>query len=474
MLPPTIASQIYDNFKFPPTPEQKKLIISLSTYILDSNEGDIFILNGYAGTGKTTAISALVTTLSAIGVKFHILAPTGRAAKVAALYSSQNTATIHKKIYRQKQIGAAGGLFSLDYNKENNTVYIVDEASMLANYDSSTKDSSFGSGHLIDDLMDYINQGEFNRLILVGDNAQLPPVGLDFSPALDPDEMRIYGGIHYATLTEVVRKGQGTDSMILNNATAIRNLLEKNILTLPKLRCADDVRRVNGAELLEEIEQSYYQVGREDTIIITRSNYRAVEFNRGIRSMILDHEEELSSGDIVMVVRNNYAIAEREENLKIDFIANGDTAVINRIIRNHEIYGFRFATVELRLPDYDDYTFECKVMLDTLYSPSPSLSREERERLFFEIEKDYYDIPEKRKRYKAIMQNEYWCALQIKFGYAVTCHKAQGGQWARVFIDRMIFGDEPLTRDFQRWLYTAVTRSTERVYFINWQDEFFD
>lgn len=473
MLASTIASQIYDNFKFLPTPQQKKLIISLAEYISEGNEGDIFVLNGYAGTGKTTVMASLVSALSALNIKFHLLAPTGRAAKVLSQYSGCQASTIHKKIYRQKQIGAAGGLFSLNINKDNDTVYIVDEASMLSNYDSSTKESSFGTGHLIDDLIDYINIGEFNRLILVGDDAQLPPVGLDFSPALNPLQMGCYGRIHYNTLSEVMRRGQGKDSSILLNATNVREFIDKEIIALPPLVCSPEVVRVCGSELIEVIDDCYREVGREDTIIITRSNKRAVEYNRGVRSAVLDIEEELSSGDILMVVRNNYAIAEQQEDLKIDFIANGDIVIVERIIRHHEIYGCRFVTAEVRLPDYNDYTFECKLMLDTLYSPSPSLSREERERLFFEIEKDYYDIGDKRKRYKAITQNEYWCALQVKFGYAVTCHKAQGGQWRRVLIDIMIFGDEPLTRDFQRWLYTAITRSTERLYFVNWDDSYF-
>ncbi|MFI3288286.1 MAG: AAA family ATPase [Rikenellaceae bacterium] len=473
MLASTIASQIYDNFKFLPTLEQKKLIISLSEYIIDGNESDIFVLNGYAGTGKTSVMAALVSALRVLQIKFYLLAPTGRAAKVLSQYSGCAASTIHRKIYRQKQAGAVGGLFSLNINKDNDAVFIVDEASMLSNYDTSTKDSSFGTGHLIDDLVDYVRMGDFNRLIFVGDDAQLPPVGLDFSPALNPLQMQGYGTVHYSTLQEVVRKGQGKGSAILRNATQVREYIDKEVVALPKLECSSDVKQISGSELIEVIEDCYREVGREDTIIITRSNKRAVEYNRGVRSAVLDIEEELSAGDILMVVRNNYSIVEREEGLNIDFLANGDIVVVERIIRHHEIYGFRFVTAEVRLPDYGDYVLECKLMLDTLYSPSPSLSREDRERLFFEIEKDYYDIGEKRKRYKKIMENEYWCALQVKFGYAVTCHKAQGGQWRRVLVDRMLFGDEDLTRDFQRWLYTAITRSTECLYFVNWDDEYF-
>ncbi len=473
MFSPHIATQIYNNFEFPPTEQQKNIINSLSRYIFEGDQTDIFILNGYAGTGKTTIISALVRTLNSLQIKFHIMAPTGRAAKVASIYSGYSASTIHKKIYRQKSLAAGGGLFSLNHNKDNHAVYIVDEASMLSNSSSSTKESSFGSGRLIDDLLEYIHQGDFNRLILIGDDAQLPPVGLDTSPALDPYQMGLYGTIHYGSLKEVVRKGQGLNSAILRNATNIRTLLEQGVVELPKIIEASDVRSIVGSELIETIEDCYREVTREQTIVITRSNKRAVEYNRGIRSAVLDIEEELAAGDMIMVVKNNYAIAQRENNPKLDFIANGDIAIVERVIRHHEIYGFRYATVELRLPDYDNYQLECKVMLDTLYSDAPSLTREQSERLFFEIEKDYYDIGEKRKRYRAILNNEYWGALQIKFAYAITCHKAQGGQWNRVLIDRMLFGSEPLTRDFQRWLYTAITRSTERVYFVNWDQEIF-
>lgn len=469
MISSHIATQIYNNFAFPPTVEQKNAINSLSDYIVDGGEGDIFILNGYAGTGKTTLIGVLVTTLNVMGIKFSLLAPTGRAAKVMTLYSGFPATTIHKKIYRQRSMGASGGMFSLNFNRSNDTIYIVDEASMLSNYSNET--SAFGSGHLIDDLIEYINSGTNNRLIIVGDDAQLPPVGLDFSPALNPLQMEGYGQVHYQTLHEVVR--QAEDSKILKNATNIRLEIDKERVLLPKLITSRDVVSISGADLIEEIEQSYCKAGIEDTIIITRSNKRAVEYNRGIRRSILDIEDEIAAGDIVMVVKNNYHIPESDPDCKLDFIANGDIAIIERVIRHHEIYDFRFATVQLRLPDYDDYQMECLVLLDSLYSESPSLTRQQSEHLFSQIELDYADIGEKRKRYREIMHNPYWGALQIKFAYAVTCHKAQGGQWSRVFVDRMLFGDEPLTRDYQRWLYTAVTRATDKLYFVNWQDDFF-
>ncbi|MFI3299707.1 MAG: AAA family ATPase [Rikenellaceae bacterium] len=471
MAPRDFSTQIYNNFGFPPTLEQKNVVKNLAEFISDGSLDDIFILNGYAGVGKTTIIAALVNALKSLNIQFFMLAPTGRAAKVVSQYSGHSATTVHKKIYRQKSLGAGGGNFSLNYNKNKNAIYIVDEASMLSNTDTSTKSSTFGSGHLIDDLVDYIRMGEGNKLILVGDDAQLPPVGLSFSPALNPYDMNEYGTVQYSTIKEVVR--QAADSGILKNATILRKDIEKDFVIAPRLCRASDVRTIHGGELIEELESAYSEVGIEDTIVITRSNKRAVEYNRGIRRTVLDNCEELSSGDIIMVVKNNYYIAEREKSDKINFIANGDIAVVERVVRNHEIYGFRFATLRLRFPDYDNYTLECKVLLDTLYSEAPALSREDSERLFYEIEKDYLEIGERRKRYKKIMENEYWGALQIKFGYAVTCHKAQGGQWKRIFIDRLLFGSEVFTRDFQRWLYTAVTRATQRVYFVNWQDDIF-
>lgn len=470
MLNSHIATQIYNNFGFQPTLEQKNLINSLASYISSSEAGDIFILNGYAGTGKTTLIAALVNTLEALSIEYYLLAPTGRAAKVMSQYSDKSAHTIHKKIYRQRMAGANGGAFSLQHNKSTDTIYIVDEASMLSN--DSFDSSAFGSGCLIDDLLEYINSNERNRLILVGDDAQLPPVGQDRSPALDGQYMCKYGTVHYHTLHEVVR--QAEDSTILSNATALRHQIEDQQIALPRfLLDNDQVVRVSGAELIEAIEDSYRAVGREDTIIITRSNKRANIFNNGVRARVLDLDEELTSGDMIMVVKNNYYYAEKDKDCKLDFIANGDVAIVERILSHKEIYGFRYAKARLRLPDYDDYTFEADVLLDTLQSESPSLTREQSNLLFTTIEQDYAHIGEKRKRYAQIMQNPYFNALQIKFSYAVTCHKAQGGQWQHVYLDQMIFGAEPMTRDFQRWLYTALTRARTKLHLVNWHDDFF-
>lgn len=471
MLSNHIATQIYNNFAFPPTAEQKNVINSISTYIMEGEKGDIFILNGYAGTGKTTIIGALVMALKDLKIKHIVLAPTGRAAKVASMYSGQNANTIHKKIYRQKIAGAVGGSFSLDINRSNDTIYIVDEASMLSNF--APDGSAFGTGRLIDDLTEYVNNGDNNRLILVGDDAQLPPIGLDFSPALNPLQMERYGGVTYTTMQTVVRQGQGKGSAILKNATDIRLDIDNQKISMPKFHLATDVILVDGNEMLEELEDAYYNVGQEGTIIICRSNKRAGEFNRGIRNRVLDLEDELSCGDILMIVKNNYYYPEQDPDCHLDFIANGDVAVVERVLRYREMYGFRYAEVQLRFPDYDDYCTECLVLLESLHSDAPSLSRADSEKLFRTIEEDYVHIGEKRSRYAEIMKNEYWNALQVKFAYAVTCHKAQGGQWQRVFIDRLLFGDEYMTRDFQRWLYTAITRATEKVYFVNWPPELF-
>ena len=470
MLHTHIATQIYNNFGFQPTLEQKNIVEALGDYLSGGDPTELFVVNGYAGTGKTTLIAALVRTLAELRIPCFLMAPTGRAAKVMGSYSGAPASTIHKRIYRRRAASASGGVFSLNFNKAQNAVFIVDEASMLSN--DSYETSSFGTGCLIDDLLEFIHQRDGNRLILVGDDAQLPPVGLDRSPALDGHYMCRYGTVHYHTLSEVVR--QAADSPILKGATGIRLALEAGELSLPKFE--EDPRglvRVSGAELIESIEDSYRAVGQDETIFITRSNKRANLFNNGIRARVLDAESELESGDRVMVVKNNYYVAEQDKECPLEFIANGDAAVVERVIKTRELYGFRFATVRLRMPDYNDYTFEAEVLLDTLQSEAPSLSRAQQEALFAAVEQDYAHIGDKRRRMAQVMQNKYFNALQIKFGYAVTCHKAQGGQWQHVYLDQMLFGGESLTRDFQRWLYTALTRAQTKVHLVNWHDDYF-
>ena len=470
MLNTHISHQIYAKLSFDATNNQKKIIEKLSVWLSDDDYSRIFLLNGYAGTGKTTIIAAFVAALKELGIKPILLAPTGRAAKVLTRYSNLTAYTIHKKIYREKTISDYQSKFSLDYNREHDAVFIVDEASMLS---TNSSDSVFGSGNLLDDLVQYVRQGKRCRLMLVGDDAQLPPVGDDLSPALQPSELLPYGDVEYATMDEVVRQSQ--DSGILFNATMLRCMLENNIYEIPHFDLRfKDFRQVQGGELLEELQDCYDSFGRDETIVITRSNKRANRYNEGIRRHNLSAEEEIESGDMLMIVKNNYHYAEQDKDSPMSFVANGDVARLKRIRRFEEFYGFRFIDATLQFPDYNDYEMQVKILLDTLTSESPSLTREQSNQLFMEVEKDYADITSKSKRYKAIRENPHFNAMQIKFAYAVTCHKAQGGQWKAVFVDRCLFGDEPMTRDMLRWLYTAITRATERVYLVNFDERFFE
>ena len=471
MLSTHISHQIYAKLSFEATNNQKKIIEKLSEWLSNEDFERIFLLNGYAGTGKTTIIAAFVDALKALGIKPILLAPTGRAAKLLTHYSKCNAYTIHKKIYRERSITDYESRFSLDYNRERDAVFIVDEASMLSA--GGSEESTFGTGNLLDDLVQYVRTGKRCRLMLVGDDAQLPPVGDDFSPALDTASIMQYGDVEYASMDEVVRQSQ--DSGILFNATMLRCMLENNIYEIPKFDTSfPDTFQIQGNELLEALQDCYDRFGRDETIVITRSNKRANRYNEGIRRYNLSAEEEIESGDMLMVVKNNYHYAEQDKDSPMAFIANGDVVRLRRLRRFEELYGFRFADAVVEFPDYDDYEMHCKIILDTLSSESPSLTREESRKLFYEVEKDYTDITAKSKRYKAIRENAHFNALQIKFAYAVTCHKAQGGQWRAVFIDRCIFGDEPMTRDMLRWLYTAITRATERIYLVNFDERFFD
>ena len=471
MVNTTFASQIYEKILFDATPSQKKIIEMLSEFISSDDFERIFILNGYAGTGKTTIISALVGALKAVGMKPVLLAPTGRAAKVLARYSGEKALTVHKRIYRERTNASYESSFSLDLNREQRAVFIVDEASMLSTY-SSSDETVFGSGSLLDDLIRYVRSGRQCRLILVGDDAQLPPVGADFSPALQPSEMQNYGDIVYGSMDDVVR--QEAQSGILFNATMVRCMLENNIIEIPHFDLDyPDIERIDGGEFLEKLQDCYDRYGRDETIVITRSNKRANRYNEGIRRNVLCAEEEIESGDMLMVVKNNYYYTERIDDCPMHFIANGDIARLRRLRRFEELYGFRFANAVLTFGDYDDTEIECKIMLDTIASESPSLTRDERNRLFAEVEKDYLDINSKIKRFKEIRENPHFNAVQVKFAYAVTCHKAQGGQWSAVFVDRCLFGDEPMTRDMLRWLYTALTRATDKLYLVNFDERFY-
>ena len=471
MLNTYIAGQIYAKISFDATVSQKKVVENLSEYLSSPDYSSIFILNGYAGTGKTTLIAALVQVLRAMNIPCVLLAPTGRAAKVLAQYSGTEAHTIHKRIYRQRTNADYESKYSLDINREKGCVFIVDETSMLS--DCTPDGQIFGSGSLLEDLITYVRSGRQCRLILVGDDAQLPPVGADRSPALDAAAMRSYGEVVYSSMTDVVR--QDAASGILRNATALRQMLERGEVEVPHIDLNyPDIESIGGGEFLECLEDAYARYGRDETIVITRSNKRANRFNGGIRRYILSAEEQIESGDRLMVVKNNYYYTERMEKSPMSFIANGDIALLKRIRRFEDFYGFHFADAVLSFGDYGDTEIECKILLDTLSSESPSLTREQSRQLFDEVEKDYMDTASRLKRFRQIRENPHYNALQVKFAYAVTCHKAQGGQWRAVFVDRCLFGDEPMTRDMLRWLYTAVTRATEKLYLVNFDERFFE
>ena len=471
MLNTYIARQIYEKISFETTFSQKKVVEMLSDYLSEPKTEQIFVLNGYAGTGKTTLLAAVVEVLDAMQVPTVLLAPTGRAAKVLSRYCHREALTIHKRIYRERTTADYESHFSLDVNKERGAVFIVDEASMLA--DATSEGQVFGSGSLLDDLIKYIRSGRDCRLILVGDNAQLPPVGSAFSPALDRDVMSGYGDVVYASMDDVVR--QQAESGILFNATMLRCMLENGIYEVPQLDMSfADVESISGGEVMEKVQECYDRYGRDETIIITRSNRRANRYNEGVRRYNLSAEETIESGDCLMVVKNNYYYTEREKECPMSFAANGDVVQLRKIYRFEDFYGFHFADALLSFPDYDDFELRCRILLDTISSESPSLTREEGRRLLQEVEQDYLDIKSRIKRLKEIRENPHFNAVQVKFAYAITCHKAQGGQWKAVFVDRALFGDEEMTADMLRWLYTAFTRATERLYLVNFDERFFE
>ncbi|MBN1819669.1 MAG: AAA family ATPase [Prolixibacteraceae bacterium] len=473
MIKNHIHSVLTEQLSFLPTESQVRLLKKLAEFISSPEEDEIFIIKGFAGTGKTSMVALLVKALLKFKIKSVLLAPTGRAAKVLSSYAGIQAFTIHKKIYRQKSSSDGMGKFVLDKNLYKNTFFIVDEASMISNQSFET--SNFGSGRLLDDLVEYVYSGQNCRLILVGDTAQLPPVGLNISPALEIFELEQYGfGADEIVLTDVVR--QSENSGILVNATQIRQLIsdEENFngffpVTLENF---DDIQRISGGELIEKISECYDKYGIFETSVVTRSNKRANLYNKGIRKTILYREDEISKGDLLMVVKNNYFwMGENEE---MDFIANGDIAEIESIYRYEELYGFRFADVRLRFIDYKDVEFDCKIFLDTIELETASLTSEDSGRLYQAVSEDYMEIKNKRKRWEKIKDNPYYNALQVKFAYAVTCHKAQGGQWKSVFIDQGYLTEEMIDKEFLRWLYTAFTRPTEKLFLVNFSDRFFE
>ena len=471
MINKYLTSQIKSNFPFNPTAQQENSLEKISDFILSADDRKVFLLCGYAGTGKTTLVSALVETMAQLERQCVLLAPTGRAAKVFSSYSGKAAFTIHKWIYRQKSI-LDGSQFMLMENRAVNTLFIVDEASMIANEGGS----NFGTGALLDDLIEFVYSGRGCSMMLLGDTAQLPPVGELLSPALSAEYLRsMFLAVDEVELTQVMRQLDG--SGILFNATMLRDIIRSGrngFLPNVKLQGFADVCSVSGDELIEAIEGSYSSVGVEDTIVLCRSNKRANVYNEGIRRRILYREEELNRGDMLMVVKNNYywreVLAKEDKSLldKIEFIANGDAAEILRVGAAEEMYGFRFAEVTLSFVDYEDCELDVMIMLDTLHSESPSLTREENERLFAAVWEDYPEIRSKRKRMEEIRKNPYYNALQVKYGYAVTCHKAQGGQWRHVFLDQGYVTNEMMTADYYRWLYTAFTRASEKLYLVNW------
>lgn len=469
MLNRYFVEQFMAIFRFNPTIEQSETIKKLGDFITSPHADSVFILRGYAGTGKTSLIGSLVHLLNMLQQKVVLMAPTGRAAKVFSQHAKHPSYTIHRKIYRQKAYTGEGGTFSLSDNLHKHTLFIVDEASMIAN--AGLLEKSFGSGHLLDDLIQYVYSGEGCRLILIGDTAQLPPINEECSPALSTYQIAGYGlTVHETELTQVVR--QLEDSGILFNATMLRHLISnQETYDLPKVRLNGfaDIRYLSGNELIESLEDSYAKVGLNETIVICRNNKRANIYNNGIRGRILYHEEELSCGDIIMIAKNNYFWA--EEHKEIEFIANGDVATIRRVRRERELYGFRFVDATLQFPDYDDFEIEATILLDTLQSNSPALTREQSEQLFTAVMEDYVDISLKRERIKKLKSNPYFNALQIKYAYAVTCHKAQGGQWKNVYLDQGYITADMLTPEYFRWLYTAFTRATQTLYLVNYPQE---
>ena len=504
MVNEELKYRILQNFGFAPTADQLHAVEVFARFMTDRDERTVMILRGSAGTGKTSLAGAIVRTIQELRQKVTLLAPTGRAAKVFSLNANQPAATIHRSIYREKAFTGLDGKFNLNVNLFHDRLFMVDEASMIS---LSSNNSTFGSGCLLDDLIQYVYNDRNCRMLLVGDKAQLPPVGEEESPALRSDVLRAYGlTVYECDLNEVLRQSQ--DSGILYNATVIRQMITHDEVTqLPKIRFKGfaDISIVPGDELIERLASSYSEVGIDETMVITRSNKRANVFNQGIRNMVLGREEELTTGDMLMVVKNKYkntpppspstngslnnatnnvnsltTQATRQvtqlpsgggkeiEKPVLTFIANGDRAVVRRVRNVREFYGFRFADVSLEFPDYNNAEEEMTVILDALMTEAPALTQEQNEQLFQHVLEDYEDIPLKADRMKKVREDEYYNALQVKFGYAITCHKAQGGQWAHIYLDQGYMTDEMLTPDYIHWLYTAFTRATEHLYLVNW------
>lgn len=462
--------ELLQKFPFEPTIKQQKLLNELSNFIFDDNNRALFLLKGYAGTGKTTTISTVVNSLWKVGQKAVLLAPTGRAAKVISGYSKKQAFTIHKKIYFPKKQQNGSVDFVIQPNKHTNTIFIIDEASMIPDRPSNAK--LFETGSLLDDLMNYVYAGKNCKIIFIGDTAQLPPVKLNVSPALEAKtlELEYQKEVTEIELDEVMR--QHENSGILANATYLRMLImHKSTDFQFDLNFPDIIRLIDGYDIEDAINSAYDNIGVEDTAFIVRSNKRANLYNQQIRTKIRGQENEISSGDYVMVVKNNYYWL--QDSSEAGFIANGDICEITRLNAIKELYGFRFAEVEVRMIDYPNQKpFETVLILDTLSSESPSLSYEESNKLYQAVKEDFIHEKSKYKQLLAIKKNKYFNALQVKFSYAMTCHKSQGGQWKTVFVEQPYLPDG-IDVEYLRWLYTAITRAEEKLYLIGFKDDYF-
>lgn len=514
--------EVVREFGFTPTHDQLNALETFARFLADREQNCVMVMRGSAGTGKTSLAGAMVRTFTRLGQKLLLMAPTGRAAKVFAMNSGHTAFTIHRKIYREKSYSGIGGQFNLNDNMYKNTLFMIDEASMIGRGGGMTSD--FGTGDLLSDLVQFVYNGQNCRMLLVGDCAQLPPVGEEEAPALHAEVLESMGlKVYECDLREVLRQSQ--DSGILVNATYIRSLtpgpsprrgeillqsdsglIDSNMgesrlnsslsprrgevqlqsdsgldfsefscdnllkVGLPRIRFKGfaDIVMVPGDELVERISSSYADVGMDETMVVTRSNKRANVYNQGIRATVLDREDELCTGDLLMVVKNKYLDKPQGDHGQLAFIANGDRVKVQRVRNIRELFGFRFADVWLQFPDYDDFEMQQTVVLDTLTTEAPALTHEQQEQLYEAVMEDYADIPLKRDRMAKLKQDEYFNALQIKYAYAVTCHKAQGGQWAHVYIDQGYMTDDMLTPDYIHWLYTAFTRATEKLFLVNW------
>ena len=514
--------EVVREFGFTPTHDQLNALETFACFLADREQNCVMVMRGSAGTGKTSLAGAMVRTFTRLGQKLLLMAPTGRAAKVFAMNSGHTAFTIHRKIYREKSYSGIGGQFNLNDNMHKNTLFMIDEASMIGRGGGMTSD--FGTGDLLSDLVQFVYNGQNCRMLLVGDCAQLPPVGEEEAPALHAEVLEAMGlKVYECDLREVLRQSQ--DSGILVNATYIRSLtpgpsprrgeiqlqsdsglIDSNMgesrlnssfsprrgkvqtasnsgldfsefscdnllnvgLPLIRFKGFADIVMVPGDELVERISSSYADVGMDETMVVTRSNKRANVYNQGIRATVLDREDELCTGDLLMVVKNKYLDKSQGDHGQLAFIANGDRVKVQRVRNIRELFGFRFADVWLQFPDYDDFEMQQTVVLDTLTTEAPALTHEQQEQLYEAVMEDYADIPLKRDRMTKLKQDEYFNALQIKYAYAVTCHKAQGGQWAHVYLDQGYMTDDMLTPDYIHWLYTAFTRATEKLFLVNW------